>query len=262
MSNKKTPWTARRIHLWFSIALSLPFLLMAVTGAIIAMRSVLDVRVPMRWMSAESLPDRLPITAYAEAADGTVWIGNAQGLHRIVSGRIEAIERFRGKEVLALAIAAENPEPIVATKMVLWSHADDEWREVRRGRLRQLSALRDGSVLAIVGGRGEMANGKPFASRDGFEWHPYRPAMAANKRLPPLVDPTVDLPMLMRELHSGAFFFGKGRGEIVWGNLLGAVLLLLCLTGLWMWVRRELARARSKRLHRQRAAAITASTSA
>ncbi|MBP6748564.1 MAG: PepSY domain-containing protein [Xanthomonadaceae bacterium] len=255
MNAKRTPWTARRIHLWVSIALSLVFLLIAISGAVIGARSALDARVPMRWMSSETIPDRLPVTAYAEMPDGSIWIGNGQGLHRIADGKAERIDRFRGKEILALAAAADNTTPIVATKMVLWSRHAGEWKEVKRGRLRQLSTLSDGSVLAIVGGRGEMANGKPFMTRDGSEWRPYRPAIAANAHLPPLVDPTVDLQMFMRELHSGAYFFGKGRGEIVWSLITGLVLVLLCLTGLWMWGRREWARARNRRLQRERSTA-------
>lgn len=33
----------------------------------------------MRWLGAESVQDRLPITAYLEMPDGVTWIGNAPG---------------------------------------------------------------------------------------------------------------------------------------------------------------------------------------
>jgi hypothetical protein len=49
----------------------------------------------------------------------------------------------------------------------------------------------------------------------------------------------------MRELHSGAFFFGKGPGEMAWSNVMGWVLVLLSLTGLWMWGKRERERRRA-----------------
>jgi uncharacterized iron-regulated membrane protein len=70
---------------------------------------------------------------------------------------------------------------------------------------------------------------------DGQEWLPYGRAVISNKALPALDNPSVALHQFMRELHSGAYFFGKGPGEMIWSNVLGWILVLLSLTGLWMW---------------------------
>ena len=82
-----------------------------------------------------------------------------------------------------------------------------------------------------------MADGKPMATSDGMHWDPYMPAMKANQTLPALENPKIALHQWMRELHSGAYFFGKGIGEMVWSNILGWILAVLVLTGLWMWVK-------------------------
>jgi len=244
MSQPRKPWTARRIHLWMAIILAIPMTLVAVSGILIAMRSVAHIQVPMSWMGAETVPERLPITAFTQTAEGANWIGNAQGLSTVQGEQVVVLEHFKGQEIVGLAALAGSNTPIVATRMAIWAEVDGTWTAVRRGRVRQLVSLADGSVLGISGGRGEMADGKPFFTRDGENWQPYGPAMKANKQLPKLEDPRVALHQFMRELHSGAYFFGKGTGEMAWSNVMGWVLVLLSLTGLWMWAKRE--RERSK----------------
>lgn len=243
MSTKSKPWTARRIHLWVAIILSIPMLLMAASGILISMRSVTKIQVPISWMGSETIPERLPITAYLETPDGTTWIGNSQGLYAIVNGVAQPVKGFEGQEVVGLAAVTGKPAPVVATRMAVWTETEGNWQAVKRGRVRQLSALPEGRVLVISGGRGEMADGKPMVTTDGENWRPYPAAMKANKLLPKLESPTVQLHQFMRELHSGAYFFGKGTGEMVWSNIIGWVLVLLALTGLWMWLIRERRRA-------------------
>jgi uncharacterized iron-regulated membrane protein len=41
--------------------------------------------------------------------------------------------------------------------------------------------------------------------------------------------------------------FGKGPGEMAWSNVMGWVLILLCLTGLWMWFKREKQKGEERR---------------
>ncbi len=247
MSKPRKPWTARRIHLWVAIVLALPMVMMSFSGVLIALRSVTDLKVPMAWMGAETIPERLPITAYLESADGTVWIGNAQGLYRVRDGTAVQVEAFAGQEVVGLAQVRDASSPMVATRMAVWTPQDERWAAVRRGRVRQLGNLPDGRVLVISGGRGDMADGKPMVSDDGQQWRPHGRAMHANKLLPPLTDPKVALHQFVRELHSGAFFFGKGPGEMAFSGVIGSVLTLLSLTGLWMWVRVERQKARDRR---------------
>jgi hypothetical protein len=258
MSKPRKPWTARRIHLWVAIVLAIPMLMMSFTGLLISLRSVSDLKVPMRWMGSETIPERLPITAYLEMPDGAAWIGNAQGLYRVRDGKAEVVEAFSGQEVVGLAQLRETPSPMVATRMAVWTPADSQWTAVRRGRVRQLGNLPDGRVLVISGGRGEMADGKPMVSDDGQQWRPHGRAMQANKLLPPLSDPKVALHQFMRELHSGAYFLGKGPGERTWSAVVGSVLALLSLTGLWMWVRVERQKAHERRAQGAQAGAVVA----
>ena len=156
--NKK-PWTARRIHLWVAVILALPFMVMAISGILISMRSVTQIQVPMAWLGAESVPERLPFMAYMESSDGNVWIGNAKGLTRVGQGQTEVIEAFAGQEVVGLAQVADQSWPVVATRMALWVRQDDgQWNAVKRGRVRQVTRLPDGYATR-VGERGLKLSG-------------------------------------------------------------------------------------------------------
>jgi uncharacterized membrane protein YciS (DUF1049 family) len=61
----------------------------------------------------------------------------------------------------------------------------------------------------------------------------------------------------LREIHSGAYWFGKGIGEMIWSNILGLVLASLSLTGLWMWLKVERQKA-IKRVKFNQQAALSA----
>jgi hypothetical protein len=138
---------------------------------------------------------------------------------------------------VALAQFTQSAMPIVATKMAIWVYEGDAWKSPLKGRVRMLSKQQNGNILAIVGGRGEFADGKAMLTQDGIHWAPYQTAITANELLPALSDPQVALHMFMRELHSGSFFFGKGMGEWVYNSTIGAILLMLLITGMIIWIR-------------------------
>lgn len=243
-SSKRKPWTMRRVHTWLAVILAMPMALVAVSGILISMRSVSDIKVPLSWLSAETVPERLPMSAFV--SDGTrAWVGNAQGLSWVEDGQAHAVDAFAGQEIVGLALPVGAAHPVVATRMAIWVEQAEQWHVVQRGRVRQLGNLADGRVFVMIGGRGEMANSKPMVSHNGQDWQPWGQAIAANHTLPALEHPQVALHQWMRELHAGAYFLGKGPGEMVWGNVLGWTLVLLCLTGLWIWLKTERAKLKS-----------------
>lgn len=243
MSTQRKSWTVRRVHLWIGISLAIPMALMAITGILISMRGITAIDVPMSWSSSEAMPKHLPVSAYVETSDGTMWLGNAQGLNSITAAQVQVIKQFAGQEIVALAALPNHQFPIVATKMAVWSENNGNWQAVMKGRVRQLSTFANGQVFAIAGGRGELADGKPMITADGQQWQPYQAPIAANNQLPDLENPRIPLHQLMREIHSGAFWFGKGIGEMMWSNVLGWILVGLSLTGLWVWLKVERQKA-------------------
>jgi hypothetical protein len=234
------PWTARRIHLWLAVILALPLLLTAVTGVVLAFRGpeVMTLGIPAKWLPGGVASQAQQISAYLPAKDGGQWVGTMTGLWQIKDGQAVAVQPFAGMEIVALAPVASGDAPVVGVKMAVWAMQDGKWQPSRRGRVRNLMGLPDGSVFAIVGGRGDAAESKPFVSADGVHWQPAAQANQAVAQLPAQTDARVPLVQLVRDLHSGVFIVGQA-GSRWWNMLLGVVLSTLGLTGLLMWLRTE-----------------------
>jgi hypothetical protein len=238
MAKQHKLWNLRKIHLWIGIIVAIPLILIAITGFLISARSVMNISIPMSWTGKEAI-ERLPLTAFTQTKDGTAWIGNSQGLYSIQNDNVIKIPDFEGQEIVALVSLYEFLEPIVATKMAIWHYQNNKWTAVKRGRVRELLILSDGSVLGISGGIGELADSKPFITKDGVTWQPYILAMKANEQLPKIDNPKIPLHQFMREIHSGVYFFGKGSGEIIWNGFFGFIILVVSFSGLLIWYKRK-----------------------
>jgi len=239
MTMKRSSWSARRVHRVVAWLVSMPILVVAITGLLFALRGpwIMDLRVPVGWLAGYTPVTMLPIQAIAESNGGVLWVGTSEGLWRTGDGKSEREPSFVGQDVIGLATAKDG-RLIVATRMAVWAEQDGAWTAKLRGRVRQLTRLPDGSVLAIAGGRGEAAVGKPMVTMDGRQWDPY-PVEARGSGFPaPNDDRRVPLAQLLRDIHSGAAFFGV-EGARWWSLALGWILVLLALTGLWLWRNHE-----------------------
>ena len=244
----KKPWTARRIHLWLAVILAMPLLLTAVTGVILGFRGppAMGAGIPAKWIPGKELDVPPQVTAYLVARDGSQWVGTMTGLWHIKDNQPQAVPQFAGSEVVALAPIAASEAPVVGLKMAVWAMQDGKWQAAQqRGRVRSLVGLPDGTAFAIVGGKGDTAESKPFTSTDGVTWQPAHPVNQAVAQLPLQADYNVPLVQLARELHTGAIFVGR-EGEKWWNTVLGVVLSILGLSGLLMWLRTERRKAQAK----------------
>ena len=244
----KKPWTARRIHLWLAVILAMPLLLTAVTGVVLGFRGpqVMGLGIPAQWIPGKDVDMPQQVTAYWLAPDGSQWVGTMMGLWHIKDNEPQAIPQFAGSEVVALAPIAASETPVVGLKMAVWAMQDGKWQAAQqRGRVRSLVGLPDGTAFAIIGGKGDTAESKPFTSKDGFNWQPATPVNQAVGKIPAQTDYKVPLVQLARELHTGAIFVGR-EGEKVWNTILGVVLSILGLSGLLMWLRTERRKAQAQ----------------
>lgn len=231
----------RRIHFWLSVAVAIPLLIVAISGIFIGLRGAMPtITVPLSWMGNKDIPETLPMTTFLQDSHQTIWIGNAQGLSKIQQDQVTSLPVFQGQEIVSVAQFSDNSTPIVATKMAVWVNTEGKWSPPLKGRVRMLSRLPNGNVLAIVGGRGEFANGQPMITEDGVNWHTYQIAVSSNQLMPPLTDGKIPLHMFMRELHSGAYFVGKGLGEWIYNSFMGVMLIILIITGFVMWLKATL----------------------
>ena len=234
-----TKITARKVHTWIGIALAIPMTIIAVTGILLGFRGpdIMRLTVPARYVPGYANAAERRVTAYVDDRGGTAWIGTEDGLWTRKGKDLREVEHFHGQRVVAIATGPAET-PIIGTVNGVWSFANGEWQAGVRGRLHTLTTRHDGAVIAISGGRTELAMTRPMISTDGVTWEPLRPAMMAGRQLPPSNDPRVSLTAIARDLHTGSTFFGRS-GELWWDGILGGVLAAIGLTGLWIWLKNE-----------------------
>lgn len=231
--------SARKVHTWIGIGLAIPMTLIAVTGMVLGFRGpdIMRLTVPARWVPGYAAASERQVTAFYRDSTGTAWVGTSDGLWTMANKVLTRVEHFGGQSIVAI-VGGPAGSPIVGTVNGVWSLVGGQWQVGVRGRLHTLATQADGSVVAVAGGRTELAATRPMVTTDGVNWEMLRPAMMASRMLPPVENPRLTLTALARDLHTGSTFFGRS-GEVWWDNLLGGVLATIGLTGLWIWLRNE-----------------------
>lgn len=231
--------SARKVHTWIGIALAVPMTLIAVTGMMLGYRGpdIMQMTLPAKWVPGYAAAGQRQVSSFYRDANSTFWIGTDDGLWTMSNKVLTPVQQFAGQRVIAIA-GGPAGTPIVGTVNGVWSLVNGKWQVGVRGKLHTLATQADGSIVAVSGGRTELAATRPMISRDGVTWEPLRPAMMASKMLPPIDNPRVSLTALARDLHTGGTFFGRS-GELWWDNILGGVLAAIGLTGIWIWLKNE-----------------------
>lgn len=238
----KARFDSRKWHIWVSIALSIPILIVSVTAVFIAHEHELrlkEIPVDVGWLpgyrSEAAKQKHLEPRASLHTTDGRQFIGTTGGLYRVDDGRPVPVGELAGMQVRAIAESSWGMA--VATKGGLWLHRDDRWKRVVDGDAWNVSARNDGSMVAAFKDKGLLT------STDGTRWARDAMSMAAVEQLAEnVVVEQVTLGKLVMDLHTGKAFFGKDW-EWFWIDLVGLAMTLLTLTGVFMWWRGERRKA-------------------
>lgn len=233
-------------HIWLSIALSVPILIVGITAIFIAHDKSLDLKsmqVPA-YLSPASQPkgkaarEELELRSVWQDAHGWHWLGGKSGLYR-VSGPGELSVIAGPTEVRALL--GTSDALLVAAKNGLWRVAHDgrETERVQRGDFHGLSTLPEG-IAAIP------QNDAILLTRDGgLNWSKASGLTPATETLANFMsddsrseERNIPVSKLIMDLHTGKAFFGK-KYEWIWIDLVGGAMALLTLTGLVMWWRSQ-----------------------
>lgn len=225
--------TVRDWHIWASVALGIPLLLVGLTAVFLAHEDRLGtkhVAVPAGWLPGYGTAlamERFEIRASA-LAGGERLLGTKSGVYRLAGSSAERLPGSPQDEIRA--IAPDGAALLLAGKKGLWRHqgatatavhAADCWH-VSAEAGRYAAACKDVGLLL---------------SDDGMRWTP------ANVAFPDLgAAASVPLSKVLLDLHTGKLFLGKS-GEWAWIDALGIALVLLSLTGLVMWMRNRRAAA-------------------
>lgn len=234
---------ARTVHLWVSITVALPILLVALTALLMAHDRTLKLReieLPAHWLPGlrgEPQPG-LEVRAVAEQGD-TRWLGTREGLWRQQAGQWLKVDGLERADVRALLPLADG-RMLAASRQGLFAvNADGKARRLQRGDFWTLAEHPDGSLLAVA------RDSQLLASRDGGKsWKAAHADLLEQLSAQVAQQPprSITVSQLVKDLHTGKALLG-GAAEWVWIDVLAGSLSLLIGTGLWMWWRSQRRKA-------------------
>lgn len=226
--------SSRSVHIWVSISLALPILIVAVTAIFIAHEDALGTRkveVPALWLPGYAVNGdyRPEVRAFHTTDDGRTYVGLKSGLFRMEGERLVREEALGTIEVRDFA---ETPHALlVATKAGVWSGQDGRWTRILEGEAWSMGQR--GSELAAT-----LKHLGPMRSIDGgATWQATQALTLAVAGLP--AEDTrerLTLQKLVMDLHTGQAFLGKSA-EWIWIDLIGLAMAALTVTGVLVWWR-------------------------
>lgn len=243
--------TIRSLHAWASVLLAVPMFLIAVTAILLAHENewgLKDTTIDVTWLPAYSetqmrMEQHAP-RSLLNLSDGSTVLGTKSGIYRVVG---ETLQPIGGPTTDVRGLLEDRGTLYAATKSGFLRHepVEDRWIELARGDFHGVG--RNGDTVVAVDKHGRFyaadaaqARAEPVAL---FE----RPLAA----LPVESVGEVTLAKLVKDIHTGKAFVGK-TWEWAFIDLMGLILALLSLTGVWMWLR---ARRRQAQVAQQQATA-------
>lgn len=218
----------RNWHIWGSVALGVPLLLVGLTTIFIAHEKSLgtkDIELPIGNATAE------PVEIRSSAqVGGERWIGTKNGVYRLEGDRAAPLSGSPQDEIRGLVTA--GAAVLMAGKKAIWRFENGKATPVHKADCWQIAASTGGYTAACK----EIGL---LVSVDGAQWQPHSvefPEQAGATR------EGVSLSKIIMDIHTGKLFFGK-QYEWIWIDLLGLACVGLGLTGLTMWMRARRQRA-------------------
>lgn len=234
----KFNFNARSWHNWVSIILVLPMIIIGITAIFIAHHKSLkmeqvDVTAYVSWLPGYSsglMGNQLELRSSYIDKEGTQWLGALNGLYQMRGNEVKQITDLPATQVRDIL---DTPWGLmVATKMGVWMRTDTGWQKVYKGDAWNVSTHQN-TVSISVKDKGILA------SDNGKDWHVSQTVVAAIDSMTlTMKKESITLEKLNMDLHTGKALFGKS-GEWIWIDILGAVLIFLSGTGIYMWWRGE-----------------------
>ncbi len=213
-------FNARSWHNWISIALVIPFFIIAVTSLFMAHEKNLGLK-NISW--GEQIPE---IRSVVYGKQGLQMLASKDDAYEWVNGQLQPIVALQGLEARFIEVLADS-SLLIAGKGGLWQRlADQPWQQKYMGDIHGLQILSDGRWLIVDKDVGVM-----LSTDQGLHWQQNGKIAKLLKQLPAR---PYNLEKLVHDLHTGKAIFGKHL-EWLWIDSLALVLGFLCLTGAFLW---------------------------
>ncbi|MEX2566818.1 MAG: PepSY domain-containing protein [Cyclobacteriaceae bacterium] len=242
-------------HMWAGIAFAIPVVLVSLTAIFIAHEKGLGTKkilVNAGWMpgyqtSEQDLSHYLDdVKAFAQKGDQQ-YFGTKVGVLQQKGDQLSVMSGTEGKEVRDLVFSEEAL--LVASKYGLYEISNSKSKELLKGDFHGITV--DGPKwVASLGKYGLMSSedgGKTWEENMSFSKSISSASLAS---ISTQLDQSgqmeaVALEKLILDIHTGKAFFGEGA-MWVWIDLIGISLLLMTVTGIWMWYKRKYGKTSKK----------------
>jgi hypothetical protein len=234
-----TKLNARAWHIWVSIALALPILIVAITSVFIAHDRSLglkEIPVNVAWLpgygATDMTKEHMEVRSALVTRDGRTLVGTKTGLYAISDGQAVPVTGLEGIEVRDLA---ETPQGLFAvTKKGVWQDRGNGWEQVYPGDTWSINVSPSGEMALGVKEQGLVV------SRDnGQSWEKAENVTLALAAIPAGASrEKMTLGKLVMDLHTGQALLGK-TWEWAWIDTVGGAMTLLTVTGVVLWRRSQ-----------------------
>lgn len=234
----------RSTHIWISVVLAIPILIVALTAIFLAHDKSLGLKkitVNANWLPGYQTTvkkDDAEIRAWLATADFN-YVGTRKGLYRWQNDTLIPVPGFMGMEIRQILAAPQGI--LVVGKEGLWLEHNDDFQQLYRGEIWNAQLQENGRIILSTKGEGLLNT-----EDQGVSWKAVN-LPALHQQLDDFMQQTpynITLGKLVMDLHTGKAFLGK-EWEWIWIDLVGFVMALLALTGLVMWWRTQ----RKKTMH-------------
>lgn len=235
-------------HMWAGIAFAIPVVLVSLTAILIAHKKGLGTKkvlIQAGWMPGYQMDQKNlahyldDIKAYSKKGDFQYY-GTKVGVLELSDGGLRVLPGTEGKEVRDMAWADDRL--LVATKYGIIASTSTSGKELIKGDFHGIT--QEGNLwIASQGKYGILTSSDGGSSWNQADKLSQTLPKEALNGISSQLDQSgqmeaVALEKLILDIHTGEAFFGEGA-MWVWIDLIGLSLLLMTITGIWMWYKRK-----------------------
>ena len=229
----------RNWHTWLGVTIGLPAVVVSITAILMAHGQELGIRnIPhnMGWLPGyqdsgerKMKATNLDIRSTLATRDGRYLIGTRYGLYQLQQNQLKPVGHLSAADIRSIK---ETPNGVIllASRNGVWQNQGNLWKKIYKGDAWEIE-LRPNDTIRIS----TRAKGFLESSDNGAHWR----AVKAINELPAALSPEakaeeMNMGKLIFDLHTGKALLGKDL-DWLWVDMIGFVLTLLVLSGLFLW---------------------------
>lgn len=220
---KKNVFSTRILHNWVSVALVLPLFIVGMSTFFMSHEKALGQYVIGYTNEAVEIKDLL------KTSDGRTFLATKEGVYQATNNTLTPVKAL-SSEIRVLE-QLNDGRLLAAGKYGLWlNELNGEWDQLYDGDIHGIQVLANHWYLIT------KEQGVVISSNQGQSWQ--QDAKIAQLLSTMDEKRPLELGKLMKDLHTGKALLGK-KYEWIWADILAFVLVLLSLTGIYMWWRSQ-----------------------